>query len=182
MMTIPERYRLPLVAVASLVVAVLVVGAILLVGGSPQPSGSPSPTPASLSPSPTDPGSTPESATRAFFAAFGRARGTDDPSIVRPYVTSEESDAYRSVRGFLDGQRSLNKATVITAQRFDNLDIQLGQGTATVSFTFVEAGYDIDLGTGQPRESPIEVPPFQVTVELRQEGSTWLVDAYESQQ
>ncbi|MEO8438408.1 MAG: hypothetical protein ABI562_08095, partial [Chloroflexota bacterium] len=136
MRTIAERYRLPLVALASVVVAVLVVGAILLVGGSPRPNGSPSPMPVSPSPSAADPGATPEGATRAFFAAFGRARGTDDPSIVRPYVTSEESDAYRSVRGFLDGQRSQNKATVITAQRFANVDIQLGQGTATVSFTF----------------------------------------------
>ena len=181
-MAIPEHYRLPLVALASLVVAVLVVGAILLVGGSPPLDGSRSPTPSTPSSSPTNPGLTPEGAAQAFFEAFGRARRADDPSIVRPYVTSEESDAYRSARGFLEGQRSQNKATIITAQRFDNLAVEVGQGTATVSFTYVEAGYDIDLGSGQPRESPTQVPAFQVTVELRQEGSTWLVDAYESRQ
>lgn len=182
MKTIPERYRLPLVALASVMVAVLVVGAILLAGGATPIDGSRSPAPSSLLPSPTDPGSTPEGATRAFFAAFAQARRTDDPSIVRPFVTSEQSDAYKSVRGFLEGQQARKKGTVITVQRFENVEVQLGEGTATVSFTYVEGGYDIDLDTGQPRESPTLVPSFRVTVQLRQVGTKWLVDAYESRQ
>ena len=180
MKTIPERYRLPLVALASVVVAVLVVGAILLVGGSPQPSGSPSPTPASPSPSPTDPGSTPESATRAFFAAFAEARRTDDPTLVEALVTSADSSAYKSVEGFLLGQKAAGKASVTTVLRLENVDVRQSGTTATVTFDYTEGGYDIDFESGQPLESPVVLPVTQVTVELQQIDGRWLVDRYES--
>lgn len=180
MKTIPERYRLPLVALASLVVAVLVVGAILLVGGSPQPSRTPSPMPASPSPSPTDPGSTPESATRAFFEAFSEARTTDDPRLIEHLVTSKQSSAYLSVSGFLEGQKAVGKASITTVQRIENVDIQRSGVTATVTFDYTEGGYDIALDTGEPLESPVVLPMARVVVELQQVDGRWLVDRYES--
>lgn len=180
MRTIPERYRLPLVALASLVVAVLVVGAILFVGGSPQPSRSPSPMPVSPSPSAADPGSTPEGATRAFFDAFAAARRSDDPTLVEAFVTSTDSSAFKSVEGFLLGQKAAGKASVTTVLRLENLDVRQSDTTATVTFDYTEGGYDIDFESGQPLESPVILPVTQVTVELQQIDGRWLVERYES--
>ena len=180
MKTIPERYRLPLVALASVVVAVLVVGAILLVGGSPQPSGSPSPTPASPSPSPTDPGSTPESATRAFFAAFADARRSDDPTLVQAFVTSTDSSAYKTAVGFLAGQKEAGKASVITVNELADLTAEIDADQAIVTFRHRVEGFDIDLDTGQPLESPTALPDMTVRVRALMVGGRWLVDQFEN--
>ncbi|MBA2719672.1 MAG: hypothetical protein H0U52_10590 [Chloroflexi bacterium] len=180
MRTIAERYRLPLVALASVVVAVLVVGAILLVGGSPRPNGSPSPMPVSPSPSAADPGSTPEGATRAFFAAFAEARRTDDPTLVQAFVTSTGSSAYKSVEGFLLGQKAAGKASITTVLRLENVEVRQSGTTATVTFDYTEGGYDMDFESGQPLESPVILPVTQVTVELQQIDGRWLVERYES--
>jgi hypothetical protein len=178
-MTITDRYRLPLVALASLAIAGLVVGAILLAGGV-TPVRSPSPVPASASPNPTDPGSTPESATRAFFAAFARARQTDDATLVAPFVTGEQSSAYLTVFGFLEGQKRLGKASVTTIQRLEQFAVSQSGTTATVTFDYTAGGYDIDLTTGQALESPVILPATRVTVELRQVDGRWFVERYES--
>lgn len=180
MKTIPERYRLPLVALASVVVAVLVVGAILLVGGSPRLNDSPSPMPVSPSPSAADPGSNPEGATRAFFKAFAEARRTDDPTLVQAFVTSTGSSAYKSVEGFLLGQKAAGKASVTTVLRLENVEVRQSGTTATVTFDYTEGGYDIDFESGQPLESPVILPVTQVTVELQQIDGRWLVTRYES--
>ncbi len=178
-MAIAERYRLPLVALASLAIAGLVVGAILLAGGV-TPGSSPSRVPASASPSPTDPGSTPESATRAFFAAFARARQTDDATVVVPFVTGKDSSAYLTVFGFLEGQKALGKASVTTTQRLEQLVVSPSGTTASVTLDYTAGGYDIDFTTGQPLESPVVLPVSHVTVELRQVDGRWLVERYES--
>jgi len=84
-MNVPERYRLALVAATSLIVVVIVAGTILLLNRpGPTPVESPTPT-AVVSPS-LDP-TTPEGAVRSFFDAFAKARRSDDPALIRPYVT-----------------------------------------------------------------------------------------------
>lgn len=176
---IPERNR-PLVVLATAAVVLLVVaGGVLLVGRlgpSPTPAASSSPSVAS----PSANASTPEGAVRAFFEAFGRASLTDDPSLVLPYVTSESAPAYLSARGFLEGQKGLGRGAVVTQQRFENVSVEQDGSTATVTFTYVEGGYLIDLYTGEPLGSPSTLPPARIVAEVRLEGTEWLVHEYES--
>jgi hypothetical protein len=177
---IPERNR-PLVVLGTAAVAMLIVaGSVLLlgrIGPTPTPTVSPSPP---LTSSPSTDASTPEGAVRAMFEAFGRARPTNDPSLVLPFVTSEQSPAYLSVSGFLEGQRGLQQAAVITDQDFEEMSIERGDGTATVTFTYVETGYLIDIDSGEPLASPDATEPTTVVARVVLRGSTWLVEEYES--
>ena len=179
MMTIPERYRVPIVALVAMVLVVAAGGAIILVGGGgPAASSSPS---TSAAPSPTDSGATPESAVRAFFAAFAEAGRNDDPSIVAPFVTSTSSSAYLSAAGFLNGEKAVGKASVTTLLRLDNMRTALSSTTATVSFDYTEGGYDISATSGQPIETPTVLPTTQVIATVKEIDGRWLVDAYRSQ-
>ncbi len=179
-MNVPQRYRLPIAIVASLAVVLVVLVAVLVAGGGgPIASSSPS---ASASAS-TDPTSTPEGAVRAFFEAFGRARRTDDPTLVLPLVTSDKSDAYLSISAFLKGQQDKGKGSVLNTQRLDNLAVQTtSASTATVTFDYVEGGYDINLKTGQALESPNVLPAYHVTAIIKKVDARWLVDSYTSRQ
>jgi hypothetical protein len=164
-----------------MLVVLVVVGAILLVGRiAPPPS--PSPAPVTPTASATPDVSTPEGAVRAFFEAFARARRTDDPSLVLPFTTGAESSAYRSVEGFLLGQKEVGKASVTTVLRFENFTVSIEDDTSTVAFDFTEGGYDIDLETGEALESPVVLPATRVTVELRRAEGRWLVERYRSSQ
>jgi hypothetical protein len=177
---IPERRRPLVVLAASLAVLLVVAGGVLVIGRlTPTPTPTTLPT-SSASTTPSADPATPEGAVRAFFAAYSQARRTDDPGLLRPFVTSETSDAYRSVKGFLDGQRAVGKASITTVERIENVTVQVDGSRATVTFTYTEGGYDIDLNTGQPLESPVIVPAQRVTVELEQRNGSWLVDRYES--
>lgn len=178
----PSRYRMPILALTALVLALLVVGGILLVGRIGVPQASPSPSSSTPVSGATDPLSTPEGAIRAFFSAFAAARRTDDPAAVASFVTGTDSPAYLSIAGFLQGQRAVKKASVVTVQRLDNLKPTIDGVTATVTFDFTEGGYDIDLDSGSPLESPTVLPAYQVTVILKADGSKWLVDSYTSRQ
>jgi len=178
---VPSRYQLPLVVVVSLVVLLVIAGGVLLVGRlgpSPTPSSS---TPPSPTGSPSADPTTPEGAVYAFFAAFKEARRTDDPALVRPSVTSEQSSAYLSVQGFLLGQRDLNKASVLTVQLVENLNVEVAGDAATARLVYTEGGYDISLDTGEPLESPNVLAPRDITMELRKVGDRWLVESYEAQ-
>lgn len=181
-MNLPTRNRTPIVALIAVVLGLLVVGGILLVGRIGVPDALPRPTASGPAPSATDPMSTPEGAVRAFFDAYSAARRTDDPAAVTPFVTGTDSSAYLSVAGFLDGQKAVNKASVVTVQRLDNLTSTISGGTATVNFDFTEGGYDIDLQSGSALESPKTLPAYQVTVTLKTAGQRWLVDSYTSRQ
>ena len=178
---IPERNR-PLVILATgVVVLLLVAGGVLLLG---QLGPTPTPTtslPPSATPSSSPDPSTPEGATRAFFEAFARARRTDDASIVEPFVTDTESSAYRTVDAFLRGQREVGKASITTVLELENFSTTTSGDQSTVVFDFTEGGYDIDIDTGQPLESPEVLPTTRVTVELLLRDGNWLVDSYESQ-
>ncbi len=177
---LPARYQLPLVAGVSLAVLLVVAGGVLLAGFmAPTPTPS-APTPsASSSPSPGT--STPEGAVGGFFEAFARARRTDDPSLVLGLTTGEESSAYRSVEAFLLGQKEVGKASVTTVLELDNFSTTIEGDRSTVVFDFTEGGYDVNLDTGEPLESPEILPTTQVTVELVLTDGRWLVDSYESQ-
>lgn len=177
-MNVPSRYRLPIAILASVALVAVVLIAVLVAGGGGGPNGSPSPS-VSTSAS-TDPYATPESAVRAFFDAYSRARRTDDPSIVEPFVTGKDSSAYLSVSGFLLGQKEVKKASVTTVERLENMRVETSGTTATLTFDYTEGGYDISLETGQALESPVVLPTVRVTVQLRQVGGRWLVDRYES--
>jgi hypothetical protein len=178
---IPERNR-PLVVLAVGVVVLLVVaGGVLLVGQlGPSPTPTASSSSATASPS-ADP-STPEGATRAFFDAFARARRTDDASIVAPFVTGTESSAYRTVDAFLRGQKESGKASVITTNDLSSFGVDVQGATATVMVTQQLGGYDIDLDTGEPRESPTLLPPTSFRVILKLVDGRWLVDEFEALQ
>lgn len=177
---IPERNRPLVILITGAVVLLLVAGGVLLLGQlgpSPTPSASPRP---SATASPSADGSTPEGAVRAMFEAFAQARPTNDPSLVLPYVTSEDSPAYLSVKGFLDGQQGLKQAAVIIDQRFDDLAVEPGDRTAIVTFTYVEIGYLIDIDSGEPLGSPAPTEPARVVARVVLQGSDWLVEEYES--
>lgn len=179
---IPERNR-PLVIVATgIVVLLLVAGGVLLLGQlGPTPTPSTS-LPPSATASPSADPSTPEGGTTAFFDGFARARRTDDPSIVLPFVTGTESSAYRTVDAFLRGQREVGKASVITTDELSGFGVDVQGQTATVMVTQVLGGYDIDLDTGEPRESPTLLPPTNFRVVLWQVEGRWLVDEFEALQ
>src|SRR5437016_1438396 len=129
---VPERNRPRVILVVGVVALLLVAGGILLLGQlgpSPAPSTS---LPPSVMASPSADPSTPEGAVRAFFAALKEARRTDDPALIRPYVTGEQSSAYLSVQGFLLGQKAVKKASVLTVQQVDNISVQTTGDSATV--------------------------------------------------
>jgi hypothetical protein len=133
---------------------------------------------ATPAPTPTDPRSTPEGATRAFFVAFSKARKTNDPSLVEPYVTSKNSGAYLTVAGYLGGAQGVNRASVVTVDRLDNVTSSVSGDVATVGFDFTEGGYDISASTGVALESPTVLPPAHVTATLKRVSGLWLMDSY----
>ena len=180
-----EKYRLPVVALIALAVVAVVVVAIVGLGslGSSATSAAPTPSPmltptATPAPTPTDPRSTPEGATRAFFAAFAKALKTNDPSLVEPYVTSKESSAYLTAAGFLGGAQGVNRASVVTVDRLDNMTSQISGDTATVVFDYTEGGYDINPSTGAALESPTLLAPVHLTATLKLVNGLWLMDSY----
>ena len=180
-----ERYRLPFVAAVALVAVVVVVVAVAAFGsmGSTAPSASSTPTRAATAtatpvPTPTDPRSSPEGATRAFFAAFAKAWKTDDPSLVEPYVTSKESSAYLTVAGYLGGAQGVGRASIITIDNLDNMTSRVAGDTATVDFYYTEGGYDINPSTGAALESPTLLAPVHLTATLKLVNGLWLMDSY----
>lgn len=178
---IPERNR-PLVILATgVVVLLLVAGAVLLLGQfGPTPTPTTSLPPSSTASPSADP-STPEGAVRGFFEAYASARRTDDPALVLPLTTGEESSAFRSVEAFLLGQKEVGKASITTVLELENFSTSTEGSRSTVVFDFTEGGYDISLDTGEPLESPEVLPTTRVTVELLLRDGRWLVDSYESQ-
>jgi hypothetical protein len=171
---------MPILALTALVLALLVVGGILFVGGIGVPAATPTPSASTPVADATDPLSTPEGAVRGFFSAFAASRRTDDPVGVTSFVTGTDSAAYLSISGFLQGQKEAGKASVVTEQRLDNLKSTIDGVIATVTFDFTEGGYDVDLDSGSPLESPKILPSYRVTVTLKAAGSRWLVDSYTS--
>jgi len=176
------HWRLPVIAVMSLLIALGVVVAILLVGRTPtELNGSPSPRATASQPVSFAPlGSTPQSAVRAFYEALAEARETDDPSIVEPFVNGIRSSAYQTAAGFLEGQRAVGIASITTINELTNFDVEMNGDAATVTFDHRDGGYDIELDTGQPLESPVALPERRkMAVVLRVDGR-WLVDSFEN--
>lgn len=175
------RWRLPVVAALSLLIALVVVVAILLLGRAPTAlDGSPSPfasQPEGSSPPADD---TPEAAVRAFFDAFARAGETNDPSIIEPFVNGTDSSAYQTAAGFLLGQEEVGKASVTTINELSDFSVSTEGPRATVEFTYRGGGYDIDPETGDPLESPVELPAERVRAELVVVRGEWLLDEYEA--
>jgi mannitol-1-phosphate/altronate dehydrogenase len=137
---------------------------------------------ATPAPTPTDPRSTPEGATRAFFAAFAKALKTNDPSLVEPYVTSKDSSAYLTVSGWTGGAQGVNRASVVTVERLDNMTSRISGDTATVDFDYTEGGYDINPSTGAALETPTILAPAHVTATLKLVNGLWLMDSYVGRQ
>ncbi len=186
-MTTPSRIRTPILAVAAIALGLAVVGGILLAGrvgvsdATPSPSIATSAAPtATPTPAPTDPLSSPEGAVRAFFAAFGEARRTDDPSALVALVTSTDSSAYLTASGFLAGQKADGKASVLTTNEIRDLVVVPDGDRATVTFLHHQVGFDIDLATGEPKESPTALPDATVRVVVVRTGDRWLVDSFEN--
>ncbi len=184
-----ERYRLPVVAAVAVVAVAVVVAAVAAFGsmGSSAPSASSTPTrtpsatttPAST---PTDARLSPEGATRAFFDAFAKALKTNDPTLVEPYVTSKDSSAYLTVSGWTGGAQGVNRASVVTVERLDNMTSRISGDTATVDFDYTEGGYDINPSTGVALETPTVLAPVHVTATLKLVNGLWLMDSYVGRQ
>ena len=176
---LPARYQLPLVAGVSLVVVLLIVGGVLLLGQL-GPTPNPTTSPPSTTDAPSADTSTPDGATRAFFDAVIAARRTDNPELSEPFVTSRESSAYRTVAAFLAGQKESGKASITTMLQLEDVRVEESGDTALLTATLLETGYDIDLDTGQPLESPVTLDPRSLTVELRNVDGVWKVDSFET--
>jgi hypothetical protein len=184
-----EKYRFPFVALIALAVVAVVVVTVIGLGslGSTATSAAPTPSPlltptATPAPTPTDPRSTPEGATRAFFDAFAKALKTNDPSLVEPYVTSKDSSAYLTVSGWTGGAQGVNRASVVTVERLDNMTSRISGDTATVEFDYTEGGYDINPSTGAALETPTILAPAHVTATLKLVNGLWLMDSYVGRQ
>lgn len=171
---------MPAIAVAALAIALAVVAVILLIPSLlGTPDNSPTP-PASGQPSSTQAaGDTPEAAVRAFFDAFAEARETSDPSVIEPFVNGTESSAYLTAEAFLNGQAEQSKASIVTVNELTNFEVDQQADRAVVLFDHRLGGYDIDLGSGEPLESPVVLPTQRKRVELVHVDDTWLVDSFE---
>lgn len=174
------RWRLAVLVVAALALALAVVAVILLVGRIGTPDTSPSPT-AAVQASPTGgPADTPDAAVRDFFEAFAQAGETNDPSIIEPFVTGTDSSAYQTASAFLRGQEEVGKASITTVSELSDFEVTMDGDQATVEFTYVAGGYDIDAETGEPLESPVVLPSERVRVVVVMQDDRWLVDSYEA--
>ncbi|MEX1070712.1 MAG: hypothetical protein WEE67_09915 [Chloroflexota bacterium] len=109
---------------------------------------------------------------------MAKARRTDDPSIVEPFVNGTDSSAYLTAAGFLEGQRGQGKASVVTVLELRDFQVTIEGTRATVRFTLREGGYDIALDTGEPLETPMVLPEKRVEAGLVLVSGTWLVDGY----
>lgn len=177
---IPERNR-PLVVLGTAVIVLLVVAGGVLVLGRLAPT--PTPTPPTSPSAPASPSaatSTPEGATRDFYDAVIAARRTDNPDLIEPFVTSRDSSAFRTVAGFLAGQKESGKASITTMLELEDVRVEVSGDSARLTATLLEAGYDIDLDTGEPLESPMTLDPRNLTVELRRVDGIWKVDSFET--
>ena len=177
---IPERNRPRVVLGTAVIVLLVVAGGVLLLGRlAPSPTPTP-PTSPSTSASPSAATSTPEGATRAFYDAVIAARRTDNPDLIEPFVTSRDSSAFRTVAGFLAGQKESGKASITTMLELEDVRVEASGDSARLTATLLEAGYDIDLDTGEPLESPMTLDPRNLTVELRRVDGIWKVDSFET--
>ena len=173
------RWRLPVVIVAALVLALAVVTVILMVGGIGTPGTSPSPT-ATARTSPPASDDTPEAAVRAFFEAFAVARETSDPAVIEPYVNGTDSSAYLTAAAFLQGQAEQDKGSVVTVNDLTNFEVDERGGRAVVVFDHRLGGYDIDLDTAEPIETPVVLPVQRKQVDLVRANGNWLVQSFEN--
>lgn len=174
------RWRLPALVVAALVLALAVVAVILLPGQLTAPDSSPSETVTSAPSATASAGITPEAAVRDFFESFAQAAEINDPSIIEPFVTSTDSSAYQTASAFLRGQEEVGKASITTVSELSDFEVTIDGDQATIEFTYVAGGYDIDAETGEPLESPVVLPTERVRVVVLMQDDRWLVDSYEA--
>lgn len=175
------RWRLPVLVVAALVLALAVVTVILMVGGIGTPGTSPATSPtATVGTSPTDASDTPEAAVRAFFEAFAKARETSDPAVIEPFVNGTDSSAYLTAASFLQGQAEQDKGSVVTVNDLTNFEVDERGDRAVVLFDHRLGGYDIDLDTAEPIETPVVLPVQRKQVELVRTSGNWLVQSFEN--
>lgn len=179
MTRVPENRRLPLLVAVAAAVALIVVALVVVLPGLVSGPGPTSPARESGTPSATPDVSTPEGATRAFFEAVTTARRTDDAAVVLPHTTGPDSSAFLTIDGFVRGQREAGKASVLTRNEVASPATTIDGSNATVTFTNRVEGYDVDIDTGQPLESPSVLPDRTVTVELRNVDGTWFVQSFE---
>jgi hypothetical protein len=95
-------------------------------------------------------------------------------------VTSADSSAYLTASGFLAGQKADGKASVLTTNEIRDLVVVPDGDRATVTFLHHQVGFDIDLATGEPKESPTALPDATVRVVVVRTGDRWLVDSFEN--
>jgi hypothetical protein len=173
------RWRLPAIAVAALALALAVVAVILLPGRLTAPDASQSASATAETAATAGPDDGPEAAVRAFFEAFAEARETSDPSLIEPFVNGMDSSAYLTAAAFLQGQAEQGKGSITTAQELTDFVVTHNGDRAVVEFTYVAGGYDIDLESGDPLESPETLDPSRVRAEVVRMDDRWLLDSYE---
>ena len=150
---------LPAIALLALAIALAVVALILL----PRPAGragqlADADQRPNSRPPPQLPATRRRAAVRAFFEAFAEARETSDPSVIEPFVNGTDSSAYLTAAAFLDGQAEQGKARSSRCNELTDFDVDEQDDAAVVSSPSLASGYDIDLETGEPLESPDVLP------------------------
>jgi len=175
-------WRLPAIALASVAIALAVAGGVLLLGRAGPDDGNSSPSPSRVATATPAAEDSPEAAVRAFFEALAEARETGDPDVIEPFVNGTDSSAYQTAAGFLRGQSEVGKGSIVSVQELTDFDVDIDQERAVVQFNLVEGGYDIDLESGEPLESPVVLPSQRVRAELVRSDGRWLLDSYQAVQ
>ena len=80
----------------------------------------------------------------------------------------------------MDGQAEQGKASVVTVNELTNFEVDEQEDRAIVVFDHRLGGYDIDLDSGEPLETPVVLPNQRKRVELVRVDDTWLVDSFEN--
>lgn len=117
---------------------------------------------------------------RAFYEALAKARETDDPSIVEPFVNGTDSSAYSTAVSFLLGQKEVGKASITTVNELSNFEVTVDDDRAIVNFDHRVGGYDIDFDTREPLESQVELPVRRKVAEVVRVDNRWLVKSFEN--
>ena len=80
----------------------------------------------------------------------------------------------------MDGQAEQGKASVVVVNELTNFEVDEQEDRAVVAFDHRLGGYDIDLDSGDPLETPVVLPNQRKRVELVRVDDTWLVDSFEN--
>jgi len=113
-------------------------------------------------------------AVRHYYQVLDQVRATGDTSLIDP-VTDPDGVDRSNVQAFIAEQKAKGRLSSITSDVFSHWKFEINGTVSMVTFDHQISGYDIDLTTRQPVESPTTLPPTRWVMELRHHDSGWLV-------